>query len=194
MPDDPETWKVARRLVDHALDWGWDAERGGFYDKGDVFAGAAFDTTKVWWTQAEGLNALLMMHRRYGDRTDRYWEAFVKQWAFIEAHLLDAEHGGWFGEVTKEGAIDRRRPQGDTLEGELPHVAGPDEHGGGGSGRWKRPGSGVGSEGRRRPDRPPRPSHRQSGPFVLDRGHVACMRGGWYLPPRTIRAVRPDTA
>ena len=72
MPEDERTWKVARSLVDHALDWGWDDEHGGFYDKGESFAGKAFDTTKVWWTQAEGLNALLLMHRKYGKETDRY--------------------------------------------------------------------------------------------------------------------------
>ena len=102
-PDDERTWHVARRLVDHALDWGWDDEHGGFYDKGDVFAGRPYDTTKVWWTQAEGLNALLLMHTRYGARTDRYWKAFLKQWDFIARYQLDPEHGGWFGEVTREG-------------------------------------------------------------------------------------------
>ena len=55
IPDDPETWHMARRLVDHALDWGWDDEHGGFYYKGEAFAGEAYDTHKVWWTQAEGL-------------------------------------------------------------------------------------------------------------------------------------------
>jgi mannobiose 2-epimerase len=103
VPDDPRTWQMARQLVDHALDWGWDEQHGGFYDKGDVFAGRAYDTTKVWWTQAEGLNALCLMHRRFGSGTDRYWKAFLKQWAFIEAHQLDPEHGGWFGETTREG-------------------------------------------------------------------------------------------
>ena len=68
MPDDPKTWHVARRLVDHALEWGWDDEHGGFYDKGESFGGAAFDRNKVWWTQAEGLNALLLMHRKYGEQ------------------------------------------------------------------------------------------------------------------------------
>jgi mannobiose 2-epimerase len=101
--DDPKTWQMARRLVDHALDWGWDDQFGGFYDKGDVFAGRAYDTTKVWWTQAEGLNSLLLMHRRFGAETDRYWKAFLKQWSFIEAHQLDPEHGGWYGETTREG-------------------------------------------------------------------------------------------
>jgi len=101
--DDIATWGVAKRLVDHALDWGWDDEHGGFYDKGDVFAARAYDTTKVWWTQAEGLNALLLMHRKYGSDTDRYWQAFLKQWSFIESHGLDPDHGGWYGELTREG-------------------------------------------------------------------------------------------
>jgi mannobiose 2-epimerase len=105
LPDDPDTWRVARGLVDHALDAGWDGDRGGFFDKGDVFAGRPYDTTKVWWTQAEGLNALLLMHREFGGETDRYGLAFLKQWEWIERHQLDPEHGGWFGEVDADGRL-----------------------------------------------------------------------------------------
>lgn len=104
-PDDEQTWRMARMLIDHALDWGWDDQNGGFYDKGDVFAGKPYDTTKIWWTQAEGLNALLLMHKKFGMVTDRYMNAFLKQWAFIEAHQIDSTHGGWFGEVTREGDL-----------------------------------------------------------------------------------------
>lgn len=103
--DDPATWKVAKRLVDHALDWGWDVEHGGFYEKGDVFAGAPLDRSKVWWTQAEGLNALLLMHRRFGSRTDRYARAFLKEWSFIERHLIDPVHGGWFMQTERDGTL-----------------------------------------------------------------------------------------
>jgi mannobiose 2-epimerase len=105
IPEDPKTWQVARRLVDHALDWGWDAELGGFYDKGESFAGPAWDRKKVWWTEAEGLNALLVMHQRFGDRTDSYAKAFRKQWDFIEKHLIDPVHGGWFAETTRDGTL-----------------------------------------------------------------------------------------
>jgi mannobiose 2-epimerase len=104
-PDDPKTAKVARQLIDHALDWGWDEQYGGFYDKGESFAGEAFDKKKVWWTQAEGLNALLLMHKKYRSQTDRYGHAFLKQWAFIDKHMLDPEHGGWFQETTREGTL-----------------------------------------------------------------------------------------
>ena len=105
MPDDDRTWKVARGLVDHALDWGWDEEHGGFYDKGESFAGSAFDTAKVWWTQAEGMNALMVMHKKYGGQTDRYGKAFRKQWSFIQSHQLDPVHGGWFWSTTREGVL-----------------------------------------------------------------------------------------
>ena len=105
MPQDERTWKVARSLVDHALDWGWDDEHGGFYDKGESFAGKAFDTTKVWWTEAEGLNALMVMHRKYGKETDRYLSAFRKQWGFIQTHMLDPKYGGWFAETERDGSL-----------------------------------------------------------------------------------------
>jgi mannobiose 2-epimerase len=105
IPKDPKTWYMARRLVDHALDWGWDADHGGFYCKGEAFAGAEFDQHKDWWTQAEGLNALLLMHQKFGGGSDRYWRAFLKEWEFISRHLIDAEHGGWFMGATREGDL-----------------------------------------------------------------------------------------
>jgi mannobiose 2-epimerase len=107
-PDDAKTWTVARSLVDHALDWGWDGQHGGFYDKGETFDGAVFDTDKVWWTQAEGLNALALMHVKFGADTPRYREALLKQWSFITNHQIDATFGGWFNETTREG-----KPLGD---------------------------------------------------------------------------------
>ena len=43
-PDEvAQTWQVARGLVDHALDWGWDDDSGSFYDKGNRLRGATFD-------------------------------------------------------------------------------------------------------------------------------------------------------
>jgi mannobiose 2-epimerase len=103
IPEDGKTWHMAKRLVDHALEWGWDEQYGGFYDKGEAFAGRAFDLKKVWWTQAEGLNALLVMHRRFGDKTDKYAKAFLKQWEFIDKNMIDPEFGGWYSETTREG-------------------------------------------------------------------------------------------
>lgn len=105
IPDDERTWSVARSLVDHALDWGWDDAHGGIYDKGDVFAAGPLDMTKVWWTQAEGLNALAVMDQRYGRETDRYAEALAQQWGFIQNHMLDPEYGGWFAATDRAGKL-----------------------------------------------------------------------------------------
>jgi cellobiose epimerase len=104
-PEDPMAWQVARRLVDHALEWGWDSQYGGFYDKASSFATKPFDLKKVWWVQAEGLNTLLLMHWKNGDQTDRYGLAFLKMWDFIEKHLLDPVSGGWYQQTTRAGRL-----------------------------------------------------------------------------------------
>ncbi|WP_158633551.1 AGE family epimerase/isomerase [Tautonia sociabilis] len=71
----------------------------------DVF-GPVHDAIKVWWTQAEGLNPLSLMHRRFGRETDRDGEAFRHQWSFIESHLIDSESGGWFSPTDREGNLE----------------------------------------------------------------------------------------
>jgi cellobiose epimerase len=105
MPDDPKTWQVARLLVDHALKWGWDSEYGGFCEKARAPEAKPFDQKKIWWAEAEALNTLLLMHWKYGDRTDRYWIAFLKVWDFAEKYLIDPEHGGWYMQTTRAGKI-----------------------------------------------------------------------------------------
>lgn len=101
-PDDAETWATARKLVDHALQYGWDIENGGFYDQG-MPSGSPTVTEKIWWTQAEGLNALLLMHERFGKETPRYRQAFLRQWDFIRDRQIDAKHGGWYPSVSAAG-------------------------------------------------------------------------------------------
>src|SRR5690606_13789141 len=101
-PDDARTWAVARKLVDRPLAFGWDEQHGGFHDEGD-YAGKLTRTHKVWWVQAEGLNALILMHEKYGAETQRYWNAFVRQWAFIRDRQTDARFGGWLSRVEADG-------------------------------------------------------------------------------------------
>jgi mannobiose 2-epimerase len=101
-PDDAVAWSHARRLVDHALEFGFDRDHGGFYNEATTF-GRDVTKEKIWWVQAEGLNALLTMHERFGRETPRYWEAFERQWSFIRQHQIDPVHGGWYNTVTPEG-------------------------------------------------------------------------------------------
>lgn len=109
MPGDTRTWALARRIVDHALKFGWDTQHGGFYDSGEI-AGLPLNRDKIWWVQAEGLNALLLMDGKFGRETSRYWDAFLTQWRFIQKHQIDAKYGGWLSEVAENG---------DTLPGRL---------------------------------------------------------------------------
>ncbi len=108
--EDARTLAVARSLVDHALQWGWDKTHGGFYDKGAAFA-TAWGTEKIWWTQAEGLNALLLMHELFGSETSAYFDAFLKQWEFIVRHQADPKHGEWHESVSAEGHAEPGRPK-----------------------------------------------------------------------------------
>jgi mannose/cellobiose epimerase-like protein (N-acyl-D-glucosamine 2-epimerase family) len=101
-PDDQNTWLRARALIDHTLAYGWDTTHGGFFDAGDA-TGKVRDDTKTWWVQAEGLNALCLMHHRFGKETDRYLQALRRQWSFIENHQLDPVHGGWYGYLSPDG-------------------------------------------------------------------------------------------
>ena len=97
-----QTERMARMLVDHALAYGWDKQNGGFFREGTTF-GKAEDTMKEWWIQVEGLNALLMMHERYGKQDGRYFQNFLEQWAFIQKHTIDAQFHGDFNLTTADG-------------------------------------------------------------------------------------------
>jgi mannobiose 2-epimerase len=99
---DPKTERMARKLVDHALALGWDEAHGGFYREGTAF-GKAEDTTKEWWAEVEGLNALLLMHERYGKQSDLYFKAFQRQWHFIRDHQIDGEFRGFYTLTAADG-------------------------------------------------------------------------------------------
>lgn len=96
---DPETLRVAKKMVDHALATGWDEEKGGLFESGYYFDdGGPVEVVvkdKVWWIAAEAMNALLMMSQLFPDEP-RYWEAFRQQWDYNQKYMIDQEHGGWF--------------------------------------------------------------------------------------------------
>ncbi len=103
LEDDTATYTVARRLVDHCLDHGWDAERGGLYEAGyyaseDGSCEIIIDT-KIYWAQAETLNTLSLMADLYRDDPRDYLGRFVAQWRYCDRYILDHRRGGgyWCG-------------------------------------------------------------------------------------------------
>ncbi len=97
-----QTERMAKMLVDHALAYGWDEKNGGFFREGTTF-GKAEDTYKEWWIEVEGLNALLLMHERYGKQNEIYFQRFLTQWAFIKNHTIDGQFHGLYNLTTAEG-------------------------------------------------------------------------------------------
>jgi mannobiose 2-epimerase len=101
-PDAAKTRAVAKSLVDHALDYGWDKQNGGFFDAGSTF-GPVHDKRKVWWGQAEALNAFLVMDRLYPKDPRDYRALFDRQWTYVKKNLIDAENGEWYPDALDAG-------------------------------------------------------------------------------------------
>jgi mannobiose 2-epimerase len=102
-PHDAQTERMAKMLVDHALAFGWDETYGGFYGEGTTF-GRPENTMKDWWVQVEGLNALLLMHEKYGQQNSHYFKAFQQQWNFIKNRQIDSQFGGLYAGVQRNGS------------------------------------------------------------------------------------------
>ncbi len=96
------TERMARMLVDHALAYGWDANLGGFYREGTTY-GKPEEKLKDWWVEVEGLNALLLMHQKYGAKSDLYFKAFQQQWSFVKEYQIDSEFHGLYRNIAPDG-------------------------------------------------------------------------------------------
>jgi len=102
--NDIKTLTIAKKMVDHSLEVGWDHENGGFYDGSYYFSDdkcTVLKSTKNWWAQAEGLNILMLMSKIF-PHEEKYGIYFDKLWNYVKTFLLDQENGDWF-----EGGIDR---------------------------------------------------------------------------------------
>jgi cellobiose epimerase len=112
--DDRHTVSIAKKMVDHALDYGWDRENGGFYYQGYYFDEldtlTVINDVKTWWVQAEGLNALLLMSQLFPE-DGRYYDAFLELWNYINAHLIDHAYGGWYVEGLDNSPEARSAPK-----------------------------------------------------------------------------------
>jgi mannobiose 2-epimerase len=115
MESDRKTLSTAKHMVDHALENGWDDQNGGFYESGYYFAHrdsiAIISRAKVWWVQAEGLNALLLMAKTFPEEK-KYDRAFRKQWEYINAYLIDHDKGGWYKEGLDYSPEQRKGDKG----------------------------------------------------------------------------------
>lgn len=98
--NDPKVKKVAKQLVDNSIKYAFDDKKGGLYRSIYLFKKAdspeIIDDEKVWWAQAELLNALYVMHHYFPKDGMNYFVLFQKQWEYINAYLIDSERQGWY--------------------------------------------------------------------------------------------------
>ncbi|MFC2086073.1 AGE family epimerase/isomerase [Bacteroidota bacterium] len=95
-----ETLKKGKKMVDHALSWGWDDEYGGFHDGGYYFDRGArreiVNEEKTWWVQAEAMNALQLMAEHFPNDRQNYAALLAEQIRYIDKYVIDHEYGGWY--------------------------------------------------------------------------------------------------
>lgn len=98
---EPKVREIALKLVRFNTVHGFDRDRGGFFDSGP-HPGEVGDRTKVWWVQAEGLNALgaAVVHD-----PDVFQPILERQWAWFRDFQWDREHGGVFGRLDESGLV-----------------------------------------------------------------------------------------
>ena len=105
-------------MVDHALNYGWDDKLGGFYDGGYYFNGdnklTIVNSDKNWWSQAEGLNTLLLMSDYYPNDSNNYRKHFDTLWEYTQTYLMDPKFGGWY-----EWGLDGRPDSKTALKGHI---------------------------------------------------------------------------
>ena len=102
LKNDTKTLEVGKRMVDHALTNGFDKQVGGFYDQGYYFKDkpgmTIINESKNWWSQAEGLNTLLLMANRFPNDPMRYLDQYKLLWKYCQTYLIDHQNGEWYEE------------------------------------------------------------------------------------------------
>lgn len=93
---------ICLSMVEQTLQTGVD-EDGSVMNEGDIHG--LSDTDKHWWPQAEALVGFVNAWQLSAN--DKYLEAAIKNWRFIQTRLIDTEKGEWHGRVSRGGIVCR---------------------------------------------------------------------------------------
>jgi mannobiose 2-epimerase len=96
----PVDWDHFDAHLKHALQYGYDRQRGGLYSRG-MGDQPATDTDKIWWVQSEMLAALTdgLKHKA----NPAYSEALDTLVQFIRKYQADPADGIWYDTVAADG-------------------------------------------------------------------------------------------
>lgn len=111
---DDKAIALSKKMVDHTIDNGWDDTNYGIYDQGYYFKGTDTITiihdAKVWWAEAESMNALLLMSEFFPEE-ERYFEHFEMQWGYIKKYMIDHKNMGWYEEGLDNSPFRLKSPK-----------------------------------------------------------------------------------
>ena len=93
------TFKI---LLDNAVKYGVDFEKGGIYRDG-LRKGGALVKEKEWWQHTESLVGFLEGYELFGDV--KYFEAFQTIWRFVDTKMINHEVGEWRRLLDREGKV-----------------------------------------------------------------------------------------
>lgn len=91
---------LAVKIADITLAEGVDTD-GGVFNLGEP--SGLVDPTKEWWPQAEAVIGFLNAWQLSGQ--ERFLQAALRTWTFIETHLIDRRNGEWFRGVNRDGRV-----------------------------------------------------------------------------------------
>ena len=98
---------MAERVFQHAFD----QDGGLIYGVGET---GLSNSDKQWWPQAEALVG--MVNAWQLSANDKFLEAAIKNWRFIQSKLIDKEFGDWHGCLNRKGEIDRNEDKAGPLK------------------------------------------------------------------------------
>jgi mannobiose 2-epimerase len=83
------------------------AEDGSIYYLGDTNGLVNHD--REWWLQAEAVVGFLNAFQNSGE--ERFLEAALRCWDYIEQHVIDRENGEWFWLIKSDGTVNADKPK-----------------------------------------------------------------------------------
>jgi cellobiose epimerase len=89
-------------LLDNAVKYGVDFEKGGIYRDG-LRKGGALVLEKEWWQHTESLVGFLEGYELFGDV--KYFESFQAIWNFVDTKMINHEVGEWRRLLDREGNV-----------------------------------------------------------------------------------------
>jgi mannobiose 2-epimerase len=91
--------EIAIKLVDHAIETGFDTKYGGMFNR--YQKDGPITTDKEWWPQAESVLAFLNAHSLTGDK--KYLSFAIRLLEYIDNTFSDSTIGEWYDTVSREG-------------------------------------------------------------------------------------------